>query len=114
MPGVGLMRLDFNETNILVQVLTVLEKNPKVIINKIKLSETLYALFAHTDKKYAILRMSIKSLMAKLEKLSDDDILRILEDSKNEKIINSVCYELPAASDRPQHRGNGADESLRW
>lgn len=97
------MRLDFNETNILIQVLAKLGKSHKVVINKAKLNETLYALFIYTDKNYGIIRMSIKSLMEKLEKLSDDDILRILEDSKNNNIISSVCYELPAASSRPRN-----------
>lgn len=89
------MKLDFNETNILVQVLAWVEKNPKVNVNKTKIIEALYALHVHTDKRYIFLRLSIKSLIAKIERLSDDDIVHILDDNKNSKIVASVCYEIP-------------------
>lgn len=90
------MRLDFNESNILVQALAELERNSKVVINKTKLIEELYALGLHTDKKYVFLRVSIKSLINKIESLSDDDIKQILIDNKNNVIVASVCYELPS------------------
>lgn len=96
------MKLDFNETNILAVTLSELEKSTKTSITRAKILDSLYALGVYTDKKYGILRASVKSLMMKLEKLSDDDILRILEDSKNENIITSVCYQLPQ-TDNPKH-----------
>lgn len=92
------MRLDFNETNILAQVLAELEKNPKAHINKIKIIEALYALGIHTDKKYAVLKVAVKSLISKLEMLSDDDVGKILLDNQNSNIVSSVCYQLPTSS----------------
>lgn len=89
------MRLDFNETNILVQTLAEMEKSPKTPMTKTKIIETLYALGVHTDKKYTILKVTVKSLIEKIEKLSDDDVLQILADNRNNNIIASVCYELP-------------------
>ena len=94
-PRLKLMRLDFNETNILVQTIAELEKSSKTTITKMKIIETLYALGVHTDKKHVILKVSIKSLISKLERLSDDEIICLLADHKNNKIIASVCYELP-------------------
>ena len=75
------------------QTITELNKNPKAPINKMKIIETLYALCVHT-----VLKVAIKNLISKLEKLSDDDINRILADHKNNNIIASVCYELPAGT----------------
>ena len=92
------MTFDFNETNILVQAINELEKNPKAVINQAKLCELLYALGVHTEKRHTILRVAIKSLITKVEKLTDEDINRIRMDNKNEKIISSVCYELPTKS----------------
>lgn len=80
------------------QTITELNKNPKAPINKMKIIETLYALGVHTDKKHTVLKVAIKNLISKLEKLSDDDINRILADHKNNNIIASVCYELPAGT----------------
>ncbi len=94
------MKLDFNETNILVQAIGELGKSVKVPISKMKLIETLYALGVHTDKKYSILRVSVKSLIAKIEKLSDDDVNQIITDYKDNNIIASVCYHLPDATSR--------------
>lgn len=98
------MRLDFNETNILVQTIAELEKSSKITINKVKLIETLCALGIHTDKKNIVLKVSIKSLVSKLEKLSDDDINRIMADNKNNNIIASVCYELPTSTTAANHK----------
>ena len=92
------MRLDFYETNILVHTLSGLEKNPKATAAKMKMKiiEDLYALFAHTDKEYTLLKVAVKSLIDKLEKLSDDEIMLIVEDNRNNNIIASVYYEVPA------------------
>lgn len=95
------MRLDFNETNILATALTELGRNPKNAITKAKLIELLYAIGVHTDKKYDTLRKAVKSLIAKIEKISDNDVAQILADNQNKKIISSVCYQLPSSSRHP-------------
>ena len=91
------MKLDFNESNILVQALADLERNPKVPITKVKLIEELYALGINTDKKLSFLRVSVRSLIKKIENLSDSDIQQIVIDNKNNVIVASVCYELPSS-----------------
>lgn len=95
------MKLDFNETNILVRTIKELEENSKAPITKMKIIEMLYTLFSRTDKKYTILKVSVKSLKTKIDKLSDDDINQILADSKNNNIAASVCYHLPEKTSRP-------------
>lgn len=86
------MVLDFIETNILVQTLTFLDKGNKRVITKNQLINEVYALGIYTDRKYWILQKSVRSLFLKLEQLSDDDILKIVEDHRNNNITSSVCY----------------------
>lgn len=89
------MRLDFNETNILVQALNDLEKINKKDIDKMELITLLYTLYQCTDNRYKILRTSIKTLISKIESLSDAAIKHIQEDKKNNRIIATVTYKLP-------------------
>lgn len=91
------MKLDFNESNILVEALSDLERNPKVPITKVKLIEELYALGIHTDKNRSFLRVSVRSLIKKIENLSDSDIQQMVIDNKNNAIVASVCYQLPSS-----------------
>ena len=89
------MKLDFNETNILVQVLGELERNPKATINKMALISNLYLLRQNTDERYKSLRSSISSLALKIENLSERDINKVREDKENNLINATICYSLP-------------------
>ena len=91
------MRLDFNETNILVTTLDELNKTSKGVVKKNHLEEALYARGLYTDRKFTVLRMSVKSLIKKVEELSEEDVAKIVADSKDKKIAASVCYQLPDA-----------------
>ena len=89
------MRLDFNETNILLQALSELSKVSKATITVARLLEYLDFILSNTDKSYIFICESVKSLTKKLEGLSDESLQRILEDKSKNKIIATTCYTLP-------------------
>lgn len=88
------MKLDFNETNILIQVVDDFEKHNKPI-SKGAIVSFLYHLMEHTDKKYVYVRSSIKSLATKIEKLSENSIAQLQSDVKNNCVVATACYTLP-------------------
>lgn len=89
------MRLDFNETNILVQAMSDLEKQPGSPVSKDALLNFLYTLHGNTNEAYPFIRNSIKSLILKIESVSDKDIEKIRDDKNNNRIIATTCYTLP-------------------
>ena len=89
------MRLDFNETNILVQAISDLDKQKNSVITKDSLLDFLSVLHDNTSENYSFIRQSIKTLISKLENLSDKNIRQIQNDKRNNKIIASTCYVLP-------------------
>ncbi len=89
------MRLDFNETNILLQSLTELEKLSQAPITVGRLVEFLDFLLINTDTGYVFVCESVKSLIKKLEGLSDESIQQVLADKNRHKIIATTCYTLP-------------------
>lgn len=89
------MRLDFNETNILLQALSELGRVSQAPITVARLLEFLDFLLLNTDTGYIFIRESVKSLSKKLEGLSDEGVRRILADKSQNKIIATTCYTLP-------------------
>ena len=89
------MRLDFNETNILLQALSELSRVSQAPITVARLLEFLDFLLTNTDTGYIFICESVKSLTKKLEGISDDSIQRILADKSQNKIIATTCYTLP-------------------
>ena len=89
------MRLDFNESNILLQALGELGKVSQAPITVARLLEFLDFLLTNTDTGYIFICESIRSLMKKLEGLSDEGIEQILADKSQNKIITTTCYTLP-------------------
>ena len=103
------MRLDYNEANILFATVHHMEhmaqrSKSKLIINKSKLDEEIFAVYHNTDTHYTLVRAAAQSLMNKIDNtsLSDDDIQQILKDKKaftNEKgtiNLRFPYYELPS------------------
>lgn len=88
------MRLDFNESNILLQTIEDLEKYKKPV-NKSTLIGFLQELMHNTDKKCFLVCQSIATLCVKLESLSDESISRVHADAKNNKIVATARYILP-------------------
>ena len=89
-----LMKLDFNETNILVQTLASLEQD-KMALGKSELIRLLCVLYDNTSDERRFVRGSIKSLLSKIENLSDENIKKIQDDKAQGKIIATTCYRLP-------------------
>lgn len=90
------MRLDFNETNILIHAINDMEKYKKPI-KKSTLIGFLHELDENTDKNYGFLKNSIRLLISKIEHLSDENILQIFSDIKNNKMVATLCYSLPTS-----------------
>ncbi len=88
------MKLDFNETNILVQTVNDLVKYKKTV-NKRSLIESLCELSQNTDKNYTFIHQSITSLISKVEKVSEKSVDVIHKDVVNDNIIAMACYALP-------------------
>ena len=89
------MRLDFNETNVLLQALSELGRVSQAPITVARLLEFLDFLLTNTNTGYIFICESIKSLKKKLEGLSDESIQQILADKSQNKIIATTCYTLP-------------------
>ncbi len=89
------MRLDFNETNILLQALSDMEKQYGTVITIPNLLDTLNLLLQNTDSKYIFICDSVKSLIRKTEGLSEESLRRILADKTEDKIIATARYALP-------------------
>lgn len=89
------MRLDFNETNILLQAISELGKVSQARITVARLLEFLDFLLINTDTGYIFICESVRSLTKKLEGLSDEGVQRILADKSQNKIIATTCYTLP-------------------
>lgn len=89
------MRLDFNETNILLQALSELGRVSQAPVTVARLLEFLDFLLTNTDTGYVFICDSVRSLTKKLEGLSDESIGQILEDKSRNKIIATTCYTLP-------------------
>ena len=89
------MRLDFNETNILLQAVSELGKVSQAPITVARLLEFLDFLLINTDTGYIFICESVRTLGRKLEGLSDEGIQQILADKSQNKIIATTCYTLP-------------------
>lgn len=90
------MKLDFNETTILIQSIDDLEARKRKV-TKETLVNLFYELAQNTNKKYNFIRQSIKSLAVKIELLSEKDIERIYVDAKNKNIVATAGYNLPSS-----------------
>lgn len=88
------MRLNFNETNVLIQSINDLVKYNKPV-NKSSLINMLDELSQNTDTNHLFLHQSIKTLISKIEMLSDDIVNKIYEDVQNDRIIATACYQMP-------------------
>ena len=88
------MRLDFNETNILLQALSEMDKS-KMTVSVPGLLDYLNSLLINTDTGYVFICEAVRSLTKKLETLSDEGMERILRDKDQNKIIATTCYTLP-------------------
>lgn len=88
------MKLDFNETNILINAINDMEKYKKPI-NKTTVIGFLHELAENTSQSYSFLQKSIKLLISKIETLSDESIKQIYSDIKSNKMIATLCYSLP-------------------
>lgn len=88
------MKLNFNETNILIQVIDDFEKHNKPV-SKGTIVSFLYQLMENTDKKYIYVRSSIKSLATKVEMLSENSVTQLQSDVKNNCVVATACYVLP-------------------
>lgn len=88
------MRLDFNETNILLQALSEMDKS-KMTVSVPGLLDYLNSLLINTDTGYVFICESVRSLTKKLETLSKEGMERILRDKDQNKIIATTCYTLP-------------------
>ena len=88
------MRLDFNETNILIYTIADLEQFKKPV-NKNTLVAFLHEMLETTYKKRFLVLKSIRSLSAKLETLSDKSIDKIVADVHNNKVVATARYVLP-------------------
>ena len=88
------MRLDFNETNILLQALSEMDKL-KMTVSVPGLLDYLNSLLINTDTGYVFICEAVRSLTKKLETLSKEGMERILRDKDQNKIIATTCYTLP-------------------
>lgn len=88
------MKLDFNETNILIHAINDMEKYKKPI-NKTNIIGFLHELARNTNPNYTLLHKAVNLLVAKLEPLSDENILQIYSDIKSNKMVATLCYSLP-------------------
>ncbi len=88
------MRLDFNETNILIQAVEDLKSHDKPV-NKSNLVALIYELLQNTDKSYVFVRQATKSLAVKIEQLSENNIEKIFLDVRNNSIVATAGYVLP-------------------
>ena len=88
------MKLDFNETNILIHVINDLEKYKKPI-NKSSIVSFLHELKQNTAEEHIFIRKSTTLLASKIDALSEKNISQIYSDIKSNKIVATLCYSLP-------------------
>ena len=88
------MRLDFNETNILLQALSEMDKS-QTAVTVPGLLDCLNSLLINTDTSYIFICESVKSLIKKLEAVSEEGLVRIVRDKDQNRIIATTCYTLP-------------------
>ena len=80
------MRFDFNEANILKQNLFSSNDDKKVLLSRLE------KLYEHTED--LILKKSVRSLIGKLETLTDEEIRRIRYDIFKDKFVVTSYYKV--------------------
>lgn len=88
------MRLDFNETQILIHAIYDFQQFRRPI-NKASLVAFLNEMLQTTDKQSYVIIQAIRSLASKLEVLSEKSIDQICDDAKNNRIISTARYVVP-------------------
>lgn len=80
------MRFDFNEANILKQNLFSSQDDKNTLLRRLD------GLYLHTED--SILKKSLRSLIRKIEELSDEEVRRILYDILQKKFVVTSNYKV--------------------